>query len=83
MTHITTPVLFHTERVKLLGTRIGQLKKGAVTKITKKDMDENIPYVPEEIAKKELELNLIPIKIIRTLPDGTKEYWKTEDFEYK
>lgn len=78
----TTPKLFSNERTKLLSIRISQLERGAKTKITREQLGD-IAFIPRNIALKELELDLIPMKVVRILPDGTKEYWKTEEFEYK
>jgi len=78
----TIPKLFPNERTKILAIRISQLERGAKTNITEKDIPDKL-YIPENIAVKELELDLIPMKIVRMLPNGTKEYWKTEEFEYK
>ena len=78
----TTPILFSNERTKLLSIRISQLERGAKTKITEDDIP-NQAYIPRNIAIKELEMDLIPMKVVRILPDGSKEYWKTEEFEYK
>jgi len=78
----TTPILFSNERTKLLAIRISQLERGAKTKITENDIPDE-SYIPRNIAIKELELDLIPMKIVRILPDGTKEYWKTDEFEFK
>lgn len=78
----TTPKLFSNERTKILSIRISQLERGAKTKITRDQLGDEV-FIPRNIAIKELELDLIPMKIVRTLPDGTKEYWKTEEFDYK
>jgi DNA-directed RNA polymerase subunit K/omega len=78
----TMPVLFSNERTKLLAHRISQLERGADSLVKPEDIPDS-PYIPEHIAIKELELNQIPMKVVRCLPDGTKEYWKTEEFEYK
>ena len=78
----TIPMLFPNERTKILAIRISQLARGAKTDILETDLPNEL-YIPRNIAIKELELDKIPMKIVRTLPDGTKEYWKTEEFEYK
>ena len=76
----TTPILFPSERTKLLAVRISQLERGAKTQILPEDIP-NTSFIPRNIAIKELERHLIPMKVVRELPDGTKEYWKTEEFE--
>jgi DNA-directed RNA polymerase II subunit RPB1 len=79
-TNITMPVMFDFERTKLLGIRIGQLENGAPTTIKRFNLKPTDKYITENIALKELELHLIPLKIVRLLNNNTKEYWKTEDF---
>ena len=78
----TIPILFSNERTKILAIRISQLERGAKTYIKETDIPDQ-SYIPRNIAIKELELDKIPMKIVRTLPNGEKEYWKTEEFEYK
>lgn len=78
----TAPKLFSNERTKLIAIRISQLERGAKTKIKPEDIPGRY-YIPENIAIEELKRDLIPMKVVRILPDGTKEYWKTEEFEYK
>lgn len=80
---VTLPVLFDNERTKILGVRISQLNRGAFTVITRKDFGPNEKFITENIALKELEQDKIPLKIVRNLPNGDKEYWRTCEFEYK
>jgi DNA-directed RNA polymerase I, II, and III subunit RPABC2 len=67
---ITRPILYKYERVRILGTRTRQLTLGAKPMI--KDI---IHFDAKDIAKKELENKVVPIKIIRVLPSGKKELW--------
>ena len=55
------------EKARLLGLRATQLANGAEPTVDPRGM-----YDPLKIAEKELELGTIPIKIIRTLPNGKK-----------
>ena len=64
------------ERVRLLGERAKQLSLGA------KPMIKGIDNLnPKDVAKLELENKVIPLIIIRTLPNGIKEKWKVNELE--
>jgi len=64
------------ERVRLLGERAKQLSLGA------KPMIKNVESMnPKDVAKLELENKVIPLIIIRTLPNGVKEKWKVSELE--
>ena len=64
------------ERVRLLGERAKQLSLGA------KPMIKNVENLnPKDVAKLELENKVIPLIIIRTLPNGVKEKWKVTELE--
>lgn len=74
----TTKYLINYERVSLLGTRAAQLAQGA------KPMLRGVNKMdPRTVAQLELESKMIPIKIIRTLPDGTKEVWTIDELILK
>ena len=64
------------ERVRLLGERSKQLSLGA------KPMIKNVENLnPKEVAKLELENKVMPLIVIRTLPNGLKEKWKVSELE--
>ncbi len=70
----TKPFLFDFERVRLLGERARQLSLGA------KPMIKNIENMdPKVIAKLELEKKIIPLIILRELPNGQVEKWKVNE----
>lgn len=74
---ITKPFLYEFERVRILGERAKQISMGA------KPMIKNIEvYDPKKIAKMELEQKILPLIIIRELPDGRKEKWKVSELMY-
>ena len=74
---ITKPIMTKYERVRLLGIRTRQLALGA------KPMIKNSESLSsKEIAELELENNIIPLIIIRPLPNGRKEYWKVSELSY-
>jgi DNA-directed RNA polymerase subunit K/omega len=73
---VTDPILYMFERVRLLAVRAKQLSRGA------KPMLLNVDNLtPKEIAKKELEEKMIPLIVVRTLPNGKKEHWKLKELE--
>lgn len=64
------------ERVRLLGDRACQLANGA------KPMIKNASQLdPKTLAKMELEKGLMPLCIIRTLPNGNKERWRVSELK--
>jgi DNA-directed RNA polymerase subunit K/omega len=70
----TKPFMTKYERVRLIGDRTRQLASGA------KPMMKNIEGLSSmEIAKLELENNIIPLVIERPLPNGMKEIWYTRE----
>jgi DNA-directed RNA polymerase subunit K/omega len=74
--YITKPVITKYEKTKILGLRMEQLARGAPTLIDpEKDKCTSI----QEIAVRELEQRKIPFMIVRTIPNGQKEYWRLED----
>jgi DNA-directed RNA polymerase subunit K/omega len=73
----TKPFLFEFERVRILGERARQLTLGA------KPMIKNIEKMdPKYIARLELEKKVIPIIILRELPNGLIEKWKVNELSY-
>merc|ERR1711959_286091 len=75
---ITTKYITNFERVRILGVRATQLMSMAKPLI-KGTNGMN----PEKIAQLELESGVIPLKIIRKLPDGKKEIWKVSELKLK
>ena len=73
---ITLPKLTKYEKVRLIGTRAKQISLGA------KVMVKNTAGLnPIDIAKLELKLKMIPMKIKRVLPDNKIEIWKLSELE--
>lgn len=66
------------ELVRLLGEREKQLTLGAKPLIK---YDGNMTY--DKIAYEELKNKIVPLKIIRNLPNGLKEEWKIEELDMK
>lgn len=74
---VTKPFLFEFERVRILGERAKQLSLGA------KPMLKNIEnYDPKMIARMELKNKVLPLIILRELPDGRIEKWKVSELNY-
>jgi DNA-directed RNA polymerase subunit K/omega len=71
---ITKPYLFEFERVRILGERAKQISMGA------KPMIKNVDNLdPKSIARLELENKVIPLMILRELPDRRIEKWKISE----
>jgi len=72
------PNLMLYEKVRLLGDRTAQLAQGA------KPMIKGVQGMdPRVVAQLELESKMIPIKIIRPLPNGKKEIWSLNELQLK
>jgi DNA-directed RNA polymerase subunit K/omega len=66
------------ERVRLLGDRTAQLAQGA------KPMLKGVESMePKVIAQLELESGMMPIRVIRPLPNGKKEMWTVRELKLK
>jgi len=75
----TPPVLDKYTVAKLIGFRARQLEAGAQPVIPRSELKSTRP---EKIAEQELERRVIPLKVIRNLPDNTYEEWNIKDFKY-
>lgn len=74
---ITKPFLSKYERVRILGDRTQQLTLGA------KPMIKNAEdLTPKQIAELELKNNIIPLIIVRPLPNGKKEKWFIKELKH-
>jgi len=71
------PFLFKYERVRLLGDRTQQITLGAKPMIKN---TENL--TPKQIAELELQNNVIPLIIQRSLPNGKKERWYIKELQH-
>lgn len=72
----TKPYITNNERVLLISKRATMLANDS------KPMLKNAIHLPpEQIAKEEYLHKKIPLKVIRILPDNTKEVWSLEEFE--
>jgi DNA-directed RNA polymerase subunit K/omega len=73
----TIPILNKYEKARICGLRLQQLAEGSKPTIDPQGL-KNI----NEIVEKEYKMRMIPFIIERSLPNGEKEYWKMEEFEY-
>jgi DNA-directed RNA polymerase I, II, and III subunit RPABC2 len=71
---ITKPFLTKYERVRVICTRSSQLLRGA-----KRMVKGTAGMTPQNIAQKELELGVMPLIIVRPMPDGSKEKWRVNE----
>lgn len=72
----TIPLLTKFERARIIGVRLQQLAYGAKPRVD----TTNLRSI-NEIIDKELIERKIPFIIRRTLPNGSYEDWKLEEFE--
>lgn len=73
---ITKPVLTKYERVRILGDRSRQISLGA------KPMIKGLTNMnPKEVARLELQMKVVPMRLIRILPTGKRERWKISELE--
>lgn len=73
----TKALLFHFEYVRLLEDRTEQILRGS-----KKLIKNSDHLTPIQVAKLEIKNNVIPLKIIRTLPNNLKELWMVKELDH-
>jgi DNA-directed RNA polymerases I, II, and III subunit RPABC2 len=72
--NITAPVITKYEKAKMIGIRLEQIARGAPPMI------DVLPGMSlREIVMKEFDEKKLPMLVMRTLPDGGKEYYKLDD----
>lgn len=74
---ITKPILTKYERVRLLSDRTQQLVNGSKPMIK----INNTSYSERQIGQMELQRKMIPLIVVRTLPNGNVEHWKLSELE--
>jgi DNA-directed RNA polymerase subunit K/omega len=74
--HKSRPFMTQYEKTKMIGFRANQLSQGAQPYI------KVPPHVNDviTIARMEMEERKLPFIVKRTMPDGTFEYWRLQDF---
>ena len=69
------PILTKFEKARVIGVRLQQLANGAKPRVDTKNLKDIKEIVQEELVQRK-----IPFIIRRTLPNGTYEDWRMEDF---
>jgi DNA-directed RNA polymerase I, II, and III subunit RPABC2 len=69
------------EYTALLATRIEQLGDGAKPLVSLEGLKTSDPRFVEFVARREIEQRKLPFLIRRQLPNGTSEYWSTQELE--
>ena len=64
------------EKAKVVGMRLEQLARGAPTLV---DVKKHNCKSIRDVVMKELEEKKLPFIIIRSMPNGKKEYWRVSD----
>jgi DNA-directed RNA polymerase subunit K/omega len=76
---ITLPYYSKYEQVALIGTRAQQLAEGAKPLVSLDGMFTSDPKFVWNVAEKEIFEKKLPFIIHRRLPNGTSEYWNTQE----
>jgi len=69
------------EYTTLLATRAQQLSEGAKPLVNLDGLKPSDPMFIWNVAKREIEQRKLPFLVRRQLPDGTSEYWSTQELE--
>ena len=69
------------EYTALLSTRAQQLAEGAKPVVALDGLKSSDPMFVWNVAKREIEQRKLPFLIHRQLPNGTSEYWSTQELE--
>ena len=70
----TKPVMTKFERVRMLGMRASQISKGAHTMLDPGDKTQSL-----DIARMEMERNIVPLCLRRKHPNGSYEDWSCSE----
>ncbi len=69
------------EYTALLATRAQQLAEGAKPLVSLDGLKTSDPMFVWNVAKREIEQRKLPFLLRRQLPNGTSEYWSTQELE--
>jgi DNA-directed RNA polymerases I, II, and III subunit RPABC2 len=69
------------EYTALLATRAQQLAEGAKPLVNLDGLKQSDPMFVWSVAKREIEQRKLPFLVRRQLPNGTSEYWSTQELE--
>jgi DNA-directed RNA polymerase I, II, and III subunit RPABC2 len=65
----------------LLATRMQQLAEGAKPLVSLEGLKTSDPRFLDAVARREIESRVLPFLVRRLLPNGTSEYWSTQELE--
>jgi DNA-directed RNA polymerase I, II, and III subunit RPABC2 len=65
----------------LMGVRAKQLEDGAKPLVTLEGLKTSDPRFVWSVAKREIAQRKLPFLIRRQMPDGSSEYWSTQELE--
>jgi DNA-directed RNA polymerase subunit K/omega len=72
----SSKIMSKYELTKIIGSRLEQLARGCPSTVDNKTKQfTNL----QEIVNEEIAQRKIPFMIVRTMPNGIKEYWRMED----
>lgn len=78
--NISVKFLSIYEKTSIIGLRKQQIVNGAETYLTDQEKNSMInKYDLDELVHTELKLRKIPFIVSRSMPDGTKEYYRLDD----
>lgn len=66
------------EEAKIIGVRAEQIARGGVPYVDINDVD-GARFDPRDVARRELAAGVLPFKVVRMLPDGSREEWSLKD----
>ena len=78
---VTSEFYTKYEYTSLLATRAHQLAEGAKPLVSLDGLKTSDPMFIWAVAKREIEGRKLPFLVRRQLPNGTSEYWSTQELE--
>ena len=78
---ITRPYFTKYEFTSLMATRAQQLADGAKPLASAEGLKTSDPMFVWNLARREIEQRKLPFVVRRQLPDGTSEFWSTQELE--
>lgn len=78
---VTRPYFTKYEFTTLLATRAQQLAEGSKPLVGTEGLKTSDPLFVWNLARREIEQRKLPFIIRRQLPNGTSEFWSTQELE--
>lgn len=72
--NISSRFMSKYEKTKVIGLRLEQLARGATSTVDTSDL-----FNIRDICLRELDERKIPFIVMRTMPNGNKEFWRLQD----